>query len=132
MQNNFDTQTDDPLPIPTPSTSSESAMPQTSSNSIPFQGNNYDLVALIGLVIGGVTLFSCGTLGFGYYCLPVLPIILGIVGLLTAKDSLNPDRTRLFSWLSIGAGGVFLLLIIVVIGLYISLIAFGVMADGSF
>lgn len=79
--------------------------------------------------MGGVLLLSCVTFSIGQYCLPVLPIILGVVGLLTAKNSLNPDRTRLLSWLSIGAGGVVILLLAIV---FLGIIALSVMADSGF
>lgn len=123
MQNDFDSQMDDPIPVPSPSA--------TGTGSV-FQGNSYDLAAFVGVIIGGMTLLSCFTFGVGQYCMPIIPIILGIIGLITAKDSLNPDRTRRLSWLSIGAGGVILLLIIIFIAIYVGLIALGVAADGGF
>ena len=78
---------------------------------ITFQGNNYDLMSVVGVVIGGSVLFTCATCNFGFYCLPFIPIILGIIGLLTTKDAVDPDRTRLLSWISIGSGTAILILI---------------------
>ena len=132
MQDNFDPTIDDSLPVPKPSISSEPGLPPSSSGATIFQGNSYDLVAFIGVVIGGMALLSCVTLGMGQYCMPLLPIILGIVGLVSAKDSLNPERTRRLSWLSIGAGGVILLLLLIVVGVYIGLVVLGIAADNGF
>lgn len=132
MQNDFDFTTEDSLPIPKPSTPSEPESAPSGSGGKIFQGNSYDLVAFIGVVVGGVTLLSCATLGVGQYCMPLLPIILGIVGLVSAKDSLNPERTRQLSWLSIGAGGVILLLLLIFVGFYIALVVFGIAADTGF
>ncbi|MCB0210657.1 MAG: hypothetical protein KDJ52_15060 [Anaerolineae bacterium] len=125
MQNNFDTQNDESIPVPSPMSSAAGV------GSI-FQGNGYDLAAFVGVIVGGMTLLSCFTFGVGQYCMPIIPIILGVIGLLTAKDSLNPDRTRRLSWLSIAAGAVILLLIIIFVGFYIGLIVFGVAADSGF
>src|SRR5688572_24915499 len=74
----------------------------TTKPPITFQGNNYDLAAVVGVTIGGITLLSCATCNLGFYLLPCLPLILGLVGLIAAKDSVNPERTRLLSWISIG------------------------------
>jgi hypothetical protein len=67
----------------------------------------------------------------GYYCLPILPIILGAVGLATAKDSVDPDRTRLLSWISIGSGAIIILLILILIAAYIGFFAFVMATEGS-
>jgi hypothetical protein len=104
-----------PEPEPAPGNTFQ---PPTPTPEITFQGNNYDLMAIIGVTIGAVTLLSCATCNMGVYCLPFAPLILGAIGLFTAKDSVNPERTKLLSWLSLGAGIVFLLLILVVIVLY--------------
>lgn len=99
---------------------------------VTFQGNNYDLVAVIAATVGGVTLLTCGTCNLGIYVLPFAPIILGLIGLITAKDSINPERTKLLSWLSLGAGVIILLLAVVLIIIYLGL--FGIlmsMDDGQ-
>ena len=78
-----------------------------------------------------MVLFSCFTCNLGYYCLPFVPIILGIIGLVAAKDSVDPERTKLLSWLSVGSGAIILLLIFLFIALYIGFIVFAIMADNS-
>ena len=99
--------------------------------TITFQGNSYDLAAVVGVTIGGITLLSCATCNLGFYLLPFLPLILGLVGLIAAKDSVNPERTRLLSWISIGSSAVILLLILAVVILYIGFIAYAVANEGS-
>ncbi len=99
--------------------------------TITFQGNNYDLAAVVGVIIGGITLLSCATCNLGFYLLPFLPLILGMIGLITAKDSVNPERTRLLSWFSIGSSAVILLLILAVVILYIGFIAYAIATEGK-
>jgi hypothetical protein len=106
--------------------------PEISANpTITFQGNTYDLAAVVGVTIGGVTLLSCVSLGLATYCLPLLPVILGVIGLVAAKDSVNPERTRLLSWISIGSGGIILLLILALVVVYIVVIAAAVANEGN-
>lgn len=99
--------------------------------TITFQGNNYDLAAVVGVTIGGITLLSCATCNLGVYLLPFLPLILGLIGLIAAKDSVNPGRTKLLSWISIGSSAVILLLILAVVILYIGFIAYAVANERS-
>jgi hypothetical protein len=67
----------------------------------------------------------------GVYLLPFLPLILGLIGLITAKDSVNPERTRLLSWISIGSGAAILLLILLVIILYLGFFVFAIASEGN-
>lgn len=73
-----------------------------------FTGNTYDLAALSSVAIALFTFSSC--LGASY-CWPFVGILLGMVGLISAKDALDPQRTRLLAWLGIGGGALFLVLI---------------------
>ncbi len=107
------------LMIPVPDTTEGTA----ASSSI-WQGNNTDLMALVGVTISGMILFYCGTLGIGAYCIPIIPIILGIIGLVNSKDALNPERTKTMSWISIGVGAAFILLLVLVIAAYFAFIAY--------
>jgi hypothetical protein len=90
--------------------------------TITFKGNTYDLMSLGSLIAGVLILFSCLTCNMGYYCLPFIPAVLGIVGVITARQAVEPERTRLWSWLSIAASGIVFLLIAAAIVLYIGLI----------
>jgi hypothetical protein len=83
-----------------------------------YRGNVFDISALVALATGLLTLFICGSMGYALYCLPLFPLILGIVGLATARKSVDPERTRLLSWVSVGAGGVILLIALAFIALW--------------
>lgn len=74
--------------------------------TVTFMGNTYDLAALGALGSGALVLFSCLTCNLGYYCLPFIPLLLGLVGIVSAREAVNKERTRLWSWLGIGAGAV--------------------------
>lgn len=93
---------------------------------ITFMGNSYDLAAVVAAATGGVIVLSCVTCNSVSYCLPILPVVLGLVGLLSAENSADPKRTRLLSWLGIGSGGVILLLMILAVILYIVFIVLAV------
>jgi hypothetical protein len=90
--------------------------------AITFMGNSYDLTAVVGVTTGAIVLLTCATCNLGYYCLPLVPIILGIIGLVAAKDAVDPERTKLLSWLSLGSGVIILLLIFLAIVAYVAFI----------
>jgi hypothetical protein len=97
---------------------------------VTFRGNGYDLTAFVGVIIGLLMLSVCLTCGLIQYILPFIPIILGGIGLAMAKDSVDPERTKLLSWIGLGSGLGFLLLIFLAIAAYIGFIFF-IIAAGS-
>jgi len=128
-------------PAPEKSVEVEPAVPVESDPTpaskpvITFRGNNYDMMSVIGATLAGGTLFACGTCGFGFYCLPFVPLILGIVGLFSLRESVDPNRTQLLSWFSIGVGALFALLILAGIVFYILYFGFiftMIAAEGGF
>jgi hypothetical protein len=106
---------------------------QTSASSLTseptpettFTGNSIDLTSFGALSSAILLLFLCLTCNMGFYCLPLIPLILGIVGVGMARQSANPGRTKTLSWISIGVGGVVILLIFAAIMAYFVL--FGAM-----
>ena len=108
-----------------------SAAEADSGPVITFRGNSYDLASVIGVTVGAMVLFTCFTCNVGYYCLPIVPIILGVIGLVAAKDAVDPQRTKLLSWLSVGAGAAILLLIFLFVAAYLGIIVFALMADSG-
>ena len=86
---------------------------------VTFKGNSTDLSAVGALATSVLLLLSCLTCGTGIYCLPVLPLILGLVGLLGARRAVNEEQTRIFSWIGIGAGGLSILLILLAVVGYV-------------
>ena len=115
--------------VTAPSTASELA--RLAAPEVTFKGNTYDLAALGALASGVVVLFSCLTCNMGFYCLPLLPLVLGLIGLLSSRQAVEEERTRLWSWLGIAAGGFIVLLTIAGVVLYIAFIVLAVVAQGS-
>ncbi len=96
---------------------------------VTFRGNTYDLISLGSLITGGLILFTCVTCNMGYYCLPIVSLALGAVGLLSAREAVDENRTRLWSWLGIAAGGIILLLIALCFILYIGFFAVAIISE---
>ena len=96
--------------------------------AVTFMGNTYDLTALGAVISGLLTLFMCLSCNMGMYCLPFLPLVLGAIGLVAARDSVNEERTRLWSWIGIGIGGAFFLLIVLSIIGFVALYVLGALA----
>jgi len=91
---------------------------------ITFMGNSYDLASVGAVITGVILLAACFTCGQALYCLPVIPLILGLIGLIMAKDSVDAQRTRLLSWIGIGGGGLTMLLFVAAIVAYFVFIIF--------
>ncbi|MBI3360160.1 MAG: hypothetical protein HY023_03515 [Chloroflexi bacterium] len=112
-------------------TSTERARPEP---VITYQGNNYDLVALAATGLAIASAFVCGTLIYGAYCLPLAPLILGLIGLLNADRAANPARARIQSWIGIGVGGGFfaIMLLVIVTAVLILVSLSGKIPGGNF
>ncbi len=79
------------------------ALRRTPAPAVPYQGNTLDVLALVAVVIG-VVAFSAN---FGaVYLFPIFGIVLGIVAVLQARQSLNPKRTATLGWVAIGTSAV--------------------------
>jgi hypothetical protein len=106
---------------------------ETNKPVVTFRGNGYDLMVVVGVTIGGIMLSICFTCGLAQYILPFVPIVLGIIGLVAAKDSVDPERTKLLSWISLGSGGFFLILIFLAVLTYIAffLLMMAMAAEGG-
>jgi hypothetical protein len=101
---------DQSTPEPVSDTEVEVTETERAKPTVTFMGNSYDLTSVVGATVGGVVLFTCVTCNFGWYCLPIIPIILGIIALVSAKDSVDPERTRKLSWIGIGSGAFFIII----------------------
>jgi hypothetical protein len=95
---------------------------QARQNPATFTGNAYDLTSLVALACAGMLLFLCGTCNMGFYCLPPLAVILGVIGLIAARQAVDPMRTRIWSWIGVSSGVLVLLLVAVGFVLYVGLI----------
>jgi hypothetical protein len=80
--------------------------------------NGNDIMALLALISGVITLATCFGIGIAL-CLPPLPLaplILGVIGLAGSKNATRPPQARMFSWIGIVAGAGFVLLMLALIG----------------
>ncbi|MBN2005909.1 MAG: hypothetical protein JXA21_21305 [Anaerolineae bacterium] len=68
------------------------------------RGNAADFTALGALASGLLTLFLCLSCGTGLWCLPALPVGLGVAGLLMAKRAVGEERSRRWSVIGLVAG----------------------------
>ncbi len=89
-----------------------------------YRGNQYDLYSLLAGTLGGATLLMCVSGGMAYYCLPIVPLVLGIIALRKAGTAADPGRTRTLAWLGIAGGGIGTLLLILMAVLLIVYFAF--------
>jgi hypothetical protein len=94
---------------------------------VTFMGNTYDLISLGALASGLLMAFMCLTCNMGWYCMPLVPIVAAIVGLSTARQAVDAERTRKWSSIGLGAGIFVLLLIAAAIMAYVGLILIGVL-----
>jgi len=119
-------------PTLSPAVPAEPGAPgQTSRPQVTFMGNSYDLVAVVAATVGGLMAASCLTCNTIWYCMPVGAIVLGLVGLLSTKEAIDADRTRLLSWIGVAGGAVVLLLVVLGIIAYVALIGFAIVAGGN-
>jgi hypothetical protein len=106
-------------PNQTPSEAGRAERPR-----VTLLGNSYDLTALAALATGLLVVLMCLTAGQAAYCLPFIAIVLGVIGLVFSKDAINPERTRLWSWLGLGGAGVSLLVGLLLLLSYFACIFF--------
>jgi hypothetical protein len=89
--------------------------PPTQAPAPTFVGNFNDVLAIVAATLAAVTAFGCLTMFYGLYCLPGITLLLGAVALINAKASVQPDRTKRWGWISLGTGGVFMVIMLAVI-----------------
>ncbi|MDE3088570.1 MAG: hypothetical protein KGJ80_04210 [Chloroflexota bacterium] len=89
-----------------------------------YSGNDYDVYALVAGTLGGSSLLMCVSFNTALYCLPVIPLILGIIALRKASQSVDPNRTRKLAWLGIAGGGLGTLFVLVLIAIFVLYFAF--------
>lgn len=108
--------------ITTPPPPTAPSPPTLPGIRVTFRGNTYDLAAYSALFSGVIVLTSCLTCNTVTYCLPLIPIVLGLIGIVSANQSVDARRTRTWSWIGIASGLFILLLTLAGIVLYIAFI----------
>ena len=86
--------------------------------------NGNDLVALLAGISGIISIATCFGVGIALCVppLPLLPLLLGGIGLAGSRSASNPDQARLLSWIGIAGGVGFVALVLLLI---VGSIAFG-------
>jgi hypothetical protein len=86
--------------------------------------NGNDLVALLAGISGVISIATCFGVGIALCVppLPLLPLLLGSIGLAGSRGASNPDQARLLSWIGIAGGVGFVALVLLLI---VGSIAFG-------
>ncbi len=106
-------------PVPTPSSSSLNTNAPPPLVTEQYRGNQYDIYSLLGATLGGTVLALCFSANFAFYCLPIVPLVLGIIALRNAHASVDPQRTRNLAWVGIAGGGLGTLLTICMIMFFV-------------
>ncbi len=100
-------------------------LPAPDPPQVTQQRNSSDVIALFAGISGIISIATCFGIGLAICIppLPLLPLLLGAVGLAGARHATRPAQARLFSWLGIigGAGFIVIAMLGVIAGL-----AFGV------
>lgn len=118
-----------PQPPRVPQAPQAKPRPDDESAEVTYRGNSTDLSAIGALASSALLILTCLTCGSGIYCLPVVPLVLGLIGVLGAKRAVNKEQTRLFSWIGIGTGGLSILLIIAGFVAYLLFVLFIVLVS---
>ncbi len=90
------------------------SVPQPQVSVPTFVGNFNDVLAIVAATLAGVTVFGCLTMNYGFYCLPIVTVVVGAVAWVNAKSSVQPDRTKRWGLISLGTGSVFLVIMIAI------------------
>lgn len=106
------------------------AAEENKPGNVTLRGNTADLTSFLALITGAIVFLTCITCGLGLYTLPFLAIVLGIIGVVSAQQSVKPGRTQLWSWLGIGSGILVILMGLIGIAAYVILILGFVKASG--
>lgn len=80
-----------------------------------YTGNSTDLMGLVGLLIGAISLIACCGAG---YCLPVVGFVFSLVALINARHAVDPRRTRRMGIAGLLVSGVWVLVIAACIAVY--------------
>jgi hypothetical protein len=99
--------------------------PISSGGATVYKGNSNDLLSLLAVVLGLVTLVSCFG---GVYCLPFVGIALAAIAYINAGQSVDPPRTRRMAGIGLGISAAIFLILAAFIFMYIFFIIFAIVA----
>lgn len=98
------------LPLPASPTLAVPAAPPAPEKR--YEGNSFDLYALIAGIVGATSLAMCFSGNMMIYCLPFVPLVFGIIALRNSARALNPSRTRTMGWIGVAAGAFGILVLV--------------------
>jgi thiol:disulfide interchange protein len=89
-------------------------LPVSPQPILTLQRNGNDIVALLALIAGVISLATCFGVGIALCLppLPILPLILGVIGLAGAKNATRPAQARAFSTVGVVAGAGFAIIML--------------------
>jgi hypothetical protein len=79
--------------------------------------NGNDLMAILAGASGILSIATCFGVGIALCVppLPLLPLLLGGIGLAGSRNASNPDQARILSWIGIAGGAGFVALVLLLI-----------------
>lgn len=80
-----------------------------------YTGNSTDLLGLIGLLVGMISLVMCCGVG---YCLPVVGFVVSLVALINARHAVDPRRTRRLGLVGMVISGVWVVIVAACLAVY--------------
>ncbi len=128
---------ENPVPPPPPSSLNTEVPPSSVKDAQPplvaeqYRGNQYDVYSMLAATLGGTVLALCFSANVGFYCLPIVPLVLGIIAYRNARTSVDPQRTRNLALLGIAGGGLGTLLAICMIMFLVLYFGFIFLAIGG-
>ncbi len=85
------------------------SLPEAHYTNTRFSNGN-DLVATLAAITGLISMASCFGIGLAICAapLPLMPLILGGVGLAGSRNAARPEQARFLSWIGVAGGAGFL------------------------
>jgi thiol:disulfide interchange protein len=92
-------------------------LPESTPPIITQQRNGNDVIALLALMSGIASLVTCFGIGIAICVppLPLLPLLLGSIGLAGSKNASKPEQARLYSWIGIVGGAGFVAVVMLLL-----------------
>jgi len=99
-------------------------LPTAPAPVVTRQRNGNDVIALLACISGVISIATCFGIGIAICVppLPLVPLLLGAIGLAGARNATRPEQARLFSWIGIVGGAGFVVVVLLAV---IGSVAFG-------